>query len=113
MCTNYIHTFLIISTDNFLNNLNPILQLRFVGDHISPGSFSAKELGNLLIDIQKSVFAIAGISEDAVETDLISLKEIKNESAGFHFYSNRPSANNACIRLINAVDKKVEPAICK
>jgi len=89
-----------------LNIQNPILQLRFIGDHISPGSFSAKELGNLLIDIQKSVCSIAGISEDADETDLISLNEIKNESAGLHFYSNQPTINNACIRLINAVDKR-------
>lgn len=106
MCTNYIHTSLIISTDNFLNNLNPILQLRFVGDHISPGSFSAKELGNLLIDIQKSVYGIAGITEDTDATGLISLKEITNESAGFHFYSNQPSVNDVCVRLINAVDKR-------
>jgi hypothetical protein len=89
-----------------LNNLNPILQLRFVGDHISPGSFSAKELGNLLINIQKTVSAIAGITEDGDETDLISLREITNESAGLHFFSNRPSANDACIRLIKALDIK-------
>jgi len=89
-----------------LNLTNPILQLRFIGDHISPGSFSAKELGNLLIDIQKSVSAIAGITEEADETGLISLGEIKNESAGLDFYSGQPSANDACIRLINAVDKK-------
>jgi hypothetical protein len=95
-----------ISKVNFLNFKSPILQLRFIGDHISPGSFSAKELGHLLIDIQKSLSAIAGITEDADETGLISLKEIKNESAGFHFYSNRPSANDACVRLINAVDKR-------
>lgn len=85
---------------------NPILQLRFIGDHISPGSLSAKELGNLLIDIQKSVSAIVGITEDTDETGLISLREIKNESAGLGFYSEHPSSNNACIRLINAVDKK-------
>jgi len=95
-----------INEVNFLNFKKPILQLRFIGEHISPGSFSAKELGNLLIDIQKSVSAIAGISEDADETGLISLKEITNESAGLHFYSNRPSANDACVRLINAVDKR-------
>jgi hypothetical protein len=89
-----------------LNFKHPILQLRFIGEHISPESFSAKELGNLLIDIQKSVSAIAGISEDADETGLISLREIKNESAGLHFYSDRPSVNDACILLINAVDKK-------
>lgn len=89
-----------------MNIQNPILQLRFIGDHISPGSFSAKELGNLLIDVHKSVTAIAGISEDAVDSEVISLKEIKNESAGLHFYSNRPTVNNACIRLIKAVDKK-------
>jgi len=88
-----------------LSKLNPILQLRFIGDHISPGSFSAKELGSLLIDIQKSVSAIAGITEDGDETGLISLREIKNESAGLGFYSDRPPVNNACIRLINAVDK--------
>lgn len=89
-----------------MNTQNPILQLRFIGDHISPGNFSAKELGNLLIDIQKSVLAIAGISEDVDETDAISLKEIKTESAGFHFYSNQPHVNDACIRLIKAVDKR-------
>ena len=85
---------------------NPILQLRFIGDHISPGSFSAKELGNLLIDIQKSVSAIAGITEDVDEAGLISLKEITNESAGLLFYSSRRPANDACVRLIDAVDKK-------
>jgi len=95
-----------ISEVNFLNFKKPILQLRFIGDHISPRNFSAKELGNLLIDIQKSVSAIAGITEDVDETGLISLKEITNESAGLHFYSNRPSANDACVRLINAVDKR-------
>lgn len=105
-CTNYIHTSLIISTDKFLNNLNPILQLRFVGDHISPGSFSAKELGHLLIDIQKSVLSIAGITEDSDENSLISLKEITNESAGLHFYSDQQSVNEASIRLINAVGKR-------
>jgi len=89
-----------------LNNLNPILQLRFIGDHISPGSFSAKELGHLLIEIQKSVLAIAGIVEDVDETDAISLNEIKAESAGFHFYSNQPPINAASIRLINAVDNR-------
>lgn len=105
-CTNYIPTTLISSKDNFLNLTNPILQLRFIGDHISPGSFSAKELGNLLIDIQKTVYGIAGITEDADETGQISLGEIKNESAGLDFYSGQPSVNDACIRLINAVDKK-------
>lgn len=89
-----------------MNNQTPILQLRFVGDHISPGDFSAKELGNLLVDIQKSVSAIAGITEGADETGLISLKKITNESAGLHFFSNQQSANDACIRLINAVDKR-------
>ncbi|MFO7799594.1 MAG: hypothetical protein R6V22_07460, partial [Rhodohalobacter sp.] len=89
-----------------MNFKHPILQLRFIGDHISPGSFSAKELGHLLIDIEKSVSALAGITEDPDETDLISLKEITNESAGLHFYSDRPSVNDACILLINAVDKK-------
>ncbi|MEX0945236.1 MAG: hypothetical protein WDZ38_06125 [Balneolaceae bacterium] len=83
-----------------------ILQLRFVGDHISPGSFSAKELGNLLIDLQKSVIAIAGISEDVDIADDFSLKEINDESAGFHLYSNQPSMNDACIRLIKAIDQK-------
>jgi len=105
-CTNYINVSLMISEVNFLNFKKPILQLRFIGDHISPRNFSAKELGNLLIDIQKSVSAIAGITEDVDETGLISLKEITNESAGLHFYSNRPSANDACVRLINAVDKR-------
>jgi len=95
-----------ISKINFLSFTSPILQLRFIGDHISPGSFSAKELGHLLIEIQKSVTAIAGITEDSDETGIISLKEITNESAGLHFYSNRPSANDACVRLINAVDKR-------
>lgn len=85
---------------------NPILQLRFVGDHISPESFSAKELGNLLIDIQKSLSAIAGIGDDADETGLISLEKITNESTGLHFYSNRVAVNDACVRLIKAVDKK-------
>ncbi|MGM0460552.1 MAG: hypothetical protein ACQERO_14500 [Bacteroidota bacterium] len=89
-----------------MNNLNPILQLRFVGDHISPGSFSAKELGHLLIDIQKSVLSIAGITEDSDENSLISLKEITNESAGLHFYSDQQSVNEASIRLINAVGKR-------
>lgn len=95
-----------ISKDNFLNFKDPILQLRFIGDNVSPGSFSAKELGNLLIDIQQSVSAVAGITEDADDTVLISLKEITNESAGLHFYSNQQSVNKACVRLINAVDKR-------
>ncbi len=89
-----------------MSNPALILELRFKGDHISPGSFSAKELGNLLIEIQKSVSAIAGIAEDANETGLISLREIKNESAGLYFYSDKPSANDACVRLIKAVDKR-------
>lgn len=85
---------------------NPILQLRFIGDHISPGSFSAKELGHLLIEIQKSVLAIAGNFKDFDENDAISLKEITAESAGFHFYSKQPTLNDASIRLINAVDNR-------
>jgi len=89
-----------------LNSQKHILQLRFTGEHISPGSFSVKELGNLLIDIQKSVFAIAGISDDADESAVISLKEIKNESAGLHFYSDWPTVNDACVKLIKAVNRR-------
>ena len=90
-----------------MNTQNPILQLRFIGENMSPGKFSAMELGNLLIEIQKSVIAITGTPNDDVdEMGSISLKEIRTESAGFHFYSNQPHVNDACIRLIKAVDKR-------
>jgi len=42
-----------------LKDETSILKIRFSGEDISPVSFTAKELGELLIDLQKGMASIA------------------------------------------------------
>lgn len=75
-----------------------ILKLRFVGEGISPSSFTTKELGELLIELQKGMSAFADSFGDSDWSDndhLLSLIEIKNQSNGLYFSSNYPHAKQA------------------
>lgn len=92
-----------------MNTNNPILKLRFTGKDISLANFSAKELGGFLVDFQDSVISIARsiYKEDLGEgDDLISLKKIKNESAGYFFHSKHPAVVEAYSVMIQAINKK-------
>ncbi len=72
--------FYVTSSGVIINNKEFIL--RFYGEGISPNSFTFKELGNLLISIEDSVFAI--VEEKYPDADLkevkISLVDIGNKS---------------------------------
>lgn len=80
-----------------------------MGENMSPSSLNAKELGNLLIEFQESVLSIARKHQGKSLGDLdnsFSLKEVKNESAGYHFYSDHPKAYDAGNTIIGAVNNK-------
>jgi hypothetical protein len=92
-----------------LNKQCSILNLRFTGKGITPGSFTAKEVGELLIDLQKSMSSIAEYFGDKKWSDsdrILSLVEIQNRSNGLNFASDYPKAPDGYALLIQAAENK-------
>lgn len=88
---------------------NYILTLRFFGNDVSPKNFSAKELGNLLIEFQDSVTSIVRAKVDSAfenESNPFNLCEITNESAGLNFASSYPEVDRGFGLFVKAVDSK-------
>lgn len=86
-----------------------ILKLRFAGNGVSPSSFTAKELGELLIELQKGMSALVdsfGDPEWSESDHLLSLLEIKDESNGLHFSSDYPQAGRLYHQFTQAVNNK-------
>lgn len=92
-----------------MSKKDSILKLRFVGKGISPSSFTAKELGDLLIELQKGMSALVdsfGDSDWSENDQLLSLIEIKDESNGLFFSSNYPKAGQAYQQITKAANNK-------
>jgi hypothetical protein len=92
-----------------LNRQNSILKLRFEGKGITPWSFTAKELGELLIDLQKSMSSIAEHFGDKDWTDsdqILSLVTIENRSNSLRFASGYPKAPDGYALMIHAAKNK-------
>lgn len=88
---------------------NYILKLRFSGNSVSPHSFSAKELGNLLIELQDSVTSIIKSKINSAfdgESNPFNLHEITSQSAGLHFASPFAEVDRGFGMFVSAVDSK-------
>lgn len=86
-----------------------ILKVRFTGEGISPGSFTAKELGELLIDLQKGMTAFAGFFGDKDWSDsdnILSLVNVEDTSNNLSFASNYPKANDGYSLMIKSANNK-------
>jgi len=86
-----------------------ILKIRFSGKGISPLSFTAKELGELLIDLQKGMSAFAEFfgDEDWKDSDqTLSLVSIENKSSSLSFASYYPSALEGYNLMIKSAKNK-------
>lgn len=73
-----------------MKNNNTIFILRFYDNEVSPESFSAKELGQLLINIEESIKSIveSKFPEGDPEEVKISLIDIENKSESLKFAIN-------------------------
>ncbi len=92
-----------------MKDKSSILKLRFVGEGISPSSFTAKELGELLIELQKGMSALVdsfGDSNWSNSDHLLSLIDVKNESQGLFFSSSYPKATQAFYLYTEAANNK-------
>lgn len=92
-----------------MNNKSSILKLRFVGEGISPTSFTAKELGELLIELQKGMSAMVdsfGDNSWSNSDHLLSLIDVKNQSNGLFFSSDYPKAQQAYHLITEAANNK-------
>lgn len=92
-----------------MKDSSSILKLRFVGKGISPSSFTAKELGDLLIELQKGMSALVdslGDGDWSNSDHLLSLTDIKNESNGLFFSSYYPKAEQAYHLITQAANNK-------
>ncbi|WP_428235198.1 hypothetical protein [Gracilimonas sp.] len=92
-----------------MKNEASILKVRFKGEGISPGSFTAKELGELLIDLQKGMASIAEHfgDKDWVDSEkILSLVNVEDKSNGLSFASYYPAADSGYDLMIKSANNK-------
>jgi hypothetical protein len=81
---------------------NNIITLRFFGNEVTPNSFSAKELGLLIIAFHDGVKDLIDTHYPTIDSDdvRISLVEIENKSQSLKFaISERPEVHAAFVEL--------------
>lgn len=92
-----------------MNKQHSKLKLKFAGKEITPRSFSARELGELLVDLQKSMAAFAeyfGDKKWSGSEKILSLINVENKSNSLSFASGYPKAKDGYALMIKAAENK-------
>ena len=95
-----------IFIDRNMNNLNELLELKFIGDDISPELIKAKDLAELITAFEDSILRIVLNKNPELieENKIVGLVNIEKSSAKFRFKPSYPSiALSAFLALSNSI----------
>lgn len=91
------------------NTENPLFTIRLTGEGVRPHLIPASDLAQLLVAAEQTVLAIATREHPGEAEDLVvGLSQVKDESIGFAFASNRSViALSAYTELVTAISNRL------